>query len=196
MVRDHRTIIRTIFIALAFIGAASLTYVLFQTMRPTEMTLANRPYFEVGLDEIPEGEARAYEWHGKPFWIVHRSEAQINSLRTNQEQLRYPSLQNEFHAGHEIDVNQDITSSSFFVVSRLSSASPCGVVFQRQAPQEFPFAWNGGFVDRCKNVYFDLSGRVYRASRDDTNNLPTLDFAISHSRIKVIFENTNDSGRQ
>lgn len=170
---------------LALVGLLSLIYVFAQTMMPTETATANRPYFEVSLSEIPEGEARFFEWNGKPFWVLHRTELQIQTINRNQQSLRDPTSQQIPKL--DFGLNDPLRSNSpeFLVVSLLSNVSACGVEYRKQAPSGWTLPWYGGFVDKCKNAVYDASGRVYTTSPPDATNLIAVPHSILHSRLRV-----------
>lgn len=171
--------------SLALVGLTGLIYVFAQTMMPTETANANRPYFEVSTSEIPEGEARFFEWHGKPFLILHRTEAQITAVYQNQTPLRDPTSRHVPKLAHKLDEPFRSTSPEFLVVSLLSNVSPCGVEYRKQAPRGWELPWYGGFVDKCKNAVYDVSGRAYATSLPDATNLIAIPHSFLGSRMRV-----------
>ncbi|MBI3712441.1 MAG: hypothetical protein HY253_05690 [Burkholderiales bacterium] len=154
-------------------------------MKPTEAAIANRPYFEVSLSEIPEGEARFFEWHGKPFWVLHRTEVQIRSIDLNKSLLRDPESKQVRKLDAKMDELTRSNSPEYVVLSLLSNVSPCGVEYRKQAPSGWELPWYGGFVDKCKNAVYDVSGRVYATSQSDATNLIVIPHSILGSRLSA-----------
>lgn len=170
---------------MALIGLAGLIYLFAQTMMPTEIATANRPHFEVALSEIPEGEARFFEWHGKPFWVLHRSETQIQAIYRHRELLRDSASKQVPKLAFKFDEPFRSNTAEFLVISLLSNVSPCGVEYRKHAPSGWKFSWYGGFVDKCKNAVYDVSGRVYATSQPDATNLTAIPHSIVGSRMSV-----------
>lgn len=187
-----RKVIQKALICLVVIGLASVTYMFAQTMMPTETAIANRPYLEISLSEIPEGEARFFEWHGKPFWVLHRTESQIRAIYLNQNSLRDPASKQVPKLGFKLDEPLRSNSPEFLVVSLLSNVSPCGVEYRKQAPSGWGQPWYGGFVDKCKNAVYDMSGRVYAISQPDASNLIAIPHSIRGSLLTVYVDAINE----
>ncbi|HBT33906.1 MAG TPA: ubiquinol-cytochrome c reductase iron-sulfur subunit, partial [Pusillimonas sp.] len=58
---------------------------------PSEKARAAGAPVEVNVSSIKPGEMRTVEWRGKPVWILHRTEQQVEELKNNDSQLADPN---------------------------------------------------------------------------------------------------------
>ncbi len=59
------------------VGAAALPFI--ESMKPSADVMS-KATTEVDIASIPKGETRTVEWQGKPVFILHRNEAQIQAM--------------------------------------------------------------------------------------------------------------------
>uniref|UniRef100_A0A915E979 Rieske domain-containing protein n=1 Tax=Ditylenchus dipsaci TaxID=166011 RepID=A0A915E979_9BILA len=64
------------------------TVAVYKSMAADQKALAN---IEIDLSEIPEGKSKTFEWRGKPIFVSHRTQKQIEEVRAvNVSELRHP----------------------------------------------------------------------------------------------------------
>jgi ubiquinol-cytochrome c reductase iron-sulfur subunit len=186
-----RNYLKLFFFILSFLGLSVLLYFFVQTMSPTENAIQNRPFFEVALNEINEGEAKMFEWKGKPFYIFHRNQEQIESINLVRQYLRDPDFKINGIKNKNFNHVSLFNSSNIIVVSLLTNHSSCGVKF---IPKSSPLApsstWVGGFVETCKGAIYDVAGRVYSVSKLEALNLEILMSVTIGSNVQVYFDDS------
>ena len=172
--------------SLAAIGVVAVIYVFLSTLSPTDEAIANRPYFEVKLSEIAPGTAQLYEWRGKPFYILHRTDEQIDSIFEVRGALRDPDSVQVPNLDRSLDQPGRSVTPEFLVVSVLTNHSQCGVKFRKKSePVDWAKPWYGGFLESCRGAAYDVAGRVYREGAADAKNLTTVPHLIDGTKIRV-----------
>lgn len=138
------------------------------------------------------------DWNGHGVIIYRRTEADIQHLKKNFEELADPygnnlgtglstaarswgnafaSLAKPFNEHLALDPLRSVRPE-IVVLSIASGYSGCAVSYRRKGDKSMGRTWPGGFYDPCRDVRFDLSGRVLRGHQHPVNlNL----LAIPHS---------------
>ena len=143
---------------------------------------------EVDISTLAPGEMRTVEWRGNPIWILHRTEAQLAALKTNDTDLADPNsdrpgftpeyAKNEFRSRRpEIFVCIGIcTHLGCSPTPRLDAGAQPGV----------PSSWTGGFLCPCHGSTFDLAGRVFsNKPAPDTLEIPPYEFSADGTRVII-----------
>ncbi|WMW79613.1 hypothetical protein RF679_13255 [Undibacterium cyanobacteriorum] len=154
-------------------------------MKPTDVAEQNRPYFEVPVSEIPVGEARAFEWQGKPFWIVHLNREQMDVVSRGHASLKNLGTVQLEARKINLDRYRQSNTKEILVLSLVSNVSPCGVEFKKGSPSELLDAWRGGFVDKCGKGIYDVAGRAYEQSQADAEELKLIPYSMDGHRLRV-----------
>ncbi|WP_300646997.1 ubiquinol-cytochrome c reductase iron-sulfur subunit [Paenalcaligenes sp.] len=143
---------------------------------------------EVDISTLAPGEMRTVEWRGNPIWILHRTEAQLAALKTNDTDLADPNsdrpgftpeyAKNEFRSRRpEIFVCIGICSHlGCSPTPRLDAGAQPGV----------PSSWTGGFLCPCHGSTFDLAGRVFsNKPAPDNLEIPPYEFSADGTRVII-----------
>ncbi|GAA5090987.1 MAG: ubiquinol-cytochrome c reductase iron-sulfur subunit [Alcaligenaceae bacterium] len=143
---------------------------------------------EVDISTLAPGEMRTVEWRGNPIWILHRTEAQLAALKTNDTDLADPNsdrpgftpeyAKNEFRSRRpEIFVCIGIcTHLGCSPTPRLDAGAQPGV----------PSSWTGGFLCPCHGSTFDLAGRVFsNKPAPDNLEIPPYEFSADGTRVII-----------
>lgn len=143
---------------------------------------------EVDISTLAPGEMRTVEWRGNPIWILHRTEAQLAALKTNDTDLADPNsdrpgftpeyAKNEFRSRRpEIFVCIGIcTHLGCSPTPRLDAGAQPGV----------PSNWTGGFLCPCHGSTFDLAGRVFsNKPAPDNLEIPPYEFSADGTRVII-----------
>lgn len=143
----------------------------------------------VNASHILPGHALVLDWNGHGVLVYHRTTKDIEYLKKRLDDLADPygrdlnnalrisarSWGNSF-ASLVKPFNEQLVrnplrsiSDDFLVVSVASGYSGCTVVFVSDKDKRFGPSWRGGFHDPCKDVLFDLSGRVLKGHKQSAN---------------------------
>ena len=141
----------------------------------------------IPVNDIPESGIKRVRWHKLEILIVKRSTAQLEELRANEDLLADPNS-NESNPLDGIAVSKDDFVHTYsrsliypyLVVINIGPASGCYILpFISSGEQYWNTGkkiglgkdWKGGFYDSCKNLRYDLSGRVYKNNYSQVNLL-------------------------
>jgi Rieske Fe-S protein len=143
----------------------------------------------VNTSHILPGHALVLDWNGHGVLIYHRTAKDIQHLKNRFRGLADPygrelnnalriaarSWGNPF-ASLVKPFNEQLgrnplrsISDDFLVVSVASGYSGCAVVFVSDKDKRFGPLWQGGFHDPCRDVFFDLSGRVLKGHKQSAH---------------------------
>lgn len=151
----------------------------------------------IEVSKIAGGMMLAVDWSGHGVMLINRDARAIELLRHNQKELGDPNDMNmliSLRQAAQADGNafaslikpfneQQSTNPlrsvkpDLVVLSMTSPYSGCIVSYRARGDNSLPAGWAGGFIDTCRNVVFDLSGRVLKGHQQ-TANLNLL--AIPH----------------
>ncbi len=154
--------------AMAAVGAAAVVWPLVAQMNPDASTIAAGAPIEVDLTPIAEGQDIKVFWRGKPIYISHRTQKQIDDAK-NVNVTTLPDPQPDsarVKEGHE----------QWLVVTGICTHLGC-----------VPIAHEGaydGFFCPCHGSVYDTSGRIRQGPAPA--NLPVPPYAfVSDSKIKI-----------
>ncbi len=137
--------------------------------------------YQIDVSELAAGESRAFSVGRQPLIVVHRSQAQIESL--SDEGLNDPgSWQNNEPAG--VDAVHRGEQAAWLVLEALGTALNCAVVVKPAGGAFQGRPWPGGFADRCRDQRYDWAGRVY-SDQDAKRNLRVMGYRLSNYRLSI-----------
>ena len=149
----------------------------------------NSKDIEVDIKRIRPGHLLQLDWNGHGVMIYRRTTEDIRYLKTNFQALADP-YGNELKSALEIAArahgnafasllkpfNESLllnplrsANDEFFVASLVSNYIGCAVLFVPAHDKKFGKNWHGGFYDPCREVKYDLSGRVLKGHAQGTN---------------------------
>ncbi|KNH04013.1 reiske iron-sulfur protein precursor [Perkinsela sp. CCAP 1560/4] len=107
------------------------------------MTMINQANLEIDLGNIPEKDYRTVVWRGKPIFVYHRSDHQVDQVReTPMSELKHP----------ERDEDRFPTKASHSVVIAICTHLGC-------IPNPNDGIYMGYFCP-CHGSHYDISGRI------------------------------------
>jgi ubiquinol-cytochrome c reductase iron-sulfur subunit len=124
----------------------------------------------VDISALKEGERVIAEWRGQPIWIVKRSKAVLDALKSLDANLSDPQSENadqqpEYIKGEGRSIKPDIS-----VLVGLCTHLGCSPEMKAEIrPEPFDADWKGGYFCPCHKSKFDMSGRVYAGVPAPTN---------------------------
>jgi ubiquinol-cytochrome c reductase iron-sulfur subunit len=158
--------------ALTVVGAVGTGYLavpFLAQMQPSVKAMAAGAPVNVDLSKMEPGQLLRVAWRGKPVWILNRTQAVLETLKTLEDQLSDP------HSRESIQPTSSKNSlraikPEIFVAIGLCTHLGCSPTFRPEiAPNDLGANWKGGFFCPCHGSRFDLAGRVYRGVPAPTN---------------------------
>ena len=156
--------------AMGAVGAGAFAWPLIDQMNPAADTLALAS-IEVDVSKIAEGQSITLKWRGKPVFIRHRTEAEINeALRDDELDMRDP----------QIDSGR-VQKPEYLVV--LGVCTHLGCVPLGQKVGEVRGEYDGWFCP-CHGSHYDSSGRIRKGPAPTNLEVPPYSF-LSDDVIKI-----------
>lgn len=173
MTADNETRRDFLYLSAASMGAVaagSFGWAAVDSMNPALDTLALAST-EVNLAPIEKGQAITVMWRGKPVFIRHRTESEINTAReVNVESLRDPQT------------DDDRTQKPEWLVM-VGICTHLGCVPLGQKPSEVKGEYGGWFCP-CHGSHYDTSGRIRKGPAPKNLAVPEYEF-LSETSIKI-----------
>lgn len=123
----------------------------------------------IDLGHLQSGQTMRYDWNGKRVLILKRGVYDLNTLQSLDTALLDPDSQHSRQPAVADNPLRSITAK-YFVVLDYGTDLNCGVEYltvEQTGPEGR--AWLGGFKDRCRGSWYDLSGRVYKGQQAKRN---------------------------
>ena len=150
------------------VGAAYVAVPFLAYWNPSARTRAAGAPVEVDTSTLQPGQKVNLTWRGQPVWVIRRSEAALDALAANNDDLSDPasavaSQQPAYAQNEHRSINPE-----FFVVVPICTHLGCIPSFMPQ-PGSLDANWPGGFFCPCHGSRFDNAGRVYAGVPAPTN---------------------------
>ena len=156
--------------AMGAVGAGTFAWPLIDQMNPAADTLALAS-IEVDVSKIAEGQSITLKWRGKPVFIRHRTEAEINeALRDDELDMRDPQIDSD-----------RVQKPEYLVV--LGVCTHLGCVPLGQKVGEVRGEYDGWFCP-CHGSHYDSSGRIRKGPAPTNLEVPPYSF-LSDDVIKI-----------
>ena len=156
--------------AMAGIGAAAVAWPLIDQMNPAADTLALAS-IEVDISKIDIGQSITVKWRGKPVFIRHRTEDEINTAQSVElSQLKDPQL----------DVDR-VSNPKYLVM--IGVCTHLGCVPLGQKTGEIKGEYDGWFCP-CHGSHYDTSGRIRKGPAPINMEIPEYVF-LNDNTIKI-----------
>ena len=164
---DRRDFVVLTASAVAAVGAATCVWPLINSLNPAEDVLALSSV-EVDIANIKPGQTLKVMWRGKPVFITHRTEKQIEeSKATPLSELRDPQTDQErVQPGHE----------QWLVMIAVCTHLGC-------IPIENKGDYDGYFCP-CHGSHYDSAGRIRRGPAPKNLFIPSYRF-VSDTKIII-----------
>jgi ubiquinol-cytochrome c reductase iron-sulfur subunit len=155
---------------------------------PSEKARAAGAPVEVDVSSIKPGEMRTVEWRGKPVWILHRTEQQVEELKNNDSQLADPNSDRPGFTPPYAKNEYRSRKPELFVAVGICTHLGCSPTPELAAEPGpgLPADWEGGFFCPCHGSTFDLAGRVYKNKpAPDNLEVPPYQFSADGSSVII-----------
>ncbi len=155
---------------LAIAGGALTAWSLINTMNPAKDVLALSST-EVDLSPIDEGQALTVMWRGKPVFIKHRTQMEIQEAR----EVDIDSLKHK-----DLDETR-VKNPNWLVVLGVCTHLGCVPLGQKVGDVKGDF---GGWFCPCHGSHYDTSGRIRKGPAPLNLEVPPYEF-VSEEIIKI-----------
>ena len=155
---------------LAIAGGGAFAWSLVDTMNPSKDVLALSTT-EVDLSPLEEGQSLTVMWRGKPIFIRHRSESEINSA-SNVSVDDLP---------HKESDESRVQNPRWLVVVGVCSHLGCVPLGQKIGDSKGEF---GGWFCPCHGSHYDTSGRIRKGPAPWNMEVPKYEF-VNDNTIKI-----------
>ncbi len=142
------------------VGALIATFPFISSWFPSAKAKAAGSPVEVDLRGLEPGAMTTVEWRGKPVWIIRRTEAMIQRLKTQIAQLRDPDSKAEQQPDYAENFHRAIREE-YLVLIGICTHLGCAPTYKPNINELGP-NWPGGFYCPCHGSTFDLAGRVFK----------------------------------
>lgn len=166
-------------------GAVATAVPFVASFKPSARAQALGAPVEQDVSKIEPGAMIKVEWRGKAIYIVNRTQAMLDSLKSDEDQLRDPhSEESEQPAYAQNDYRS--VRPSYLVIEGVCTHLGCAPIARFEvAPADLGADWPGGFFCPCHGSKFDLAGRVFAGVPAPTNlRVPPYRF-INDSTILI-----------
>ena len=155
---------------LAIAGGAVTAVSLVNTMNPAKDVLALSTT-EVDLSPVEEGQSLTVMWRGKPIFIRHRSQEEIDSASN-------VSIENLKHKATD---DSRVENPKWLVVVGVCTHLGCVPLGQKIGDSKGEF---GGWFCPCHGSHYDTSGRIRKGPAPLNLEIPPYKF-VSDDIIKI-----------
>jgi ubiquinol-cytochrome c reductase iron-sulfur subunit len=157
---------RTLTLATSAVGGIGSLFVIYPFLaawNPSEKAKAAGAPVEADIGKLAPGQMMTVKWRGKPVWIIHRTEKNLQDLPTLNDQLADPDSSD---TGQQPDYCKNTNRSikpEYLVAIGICTHLGCSPTYRPDvAPEDLGPDWLGGFFCPCHGSRFDLAARVYK----------------------------------
>ncbi len=149
--------------AVGVAGAVGIATPFVGSWNPSAKAKAAGAPVKVDISKLEPGQMINEEWRGKPVYILHRTQQQVDDLSSLDGQLKDPNSEVEEPQPAYITGIERSLRPEILVIEGLCTHLGCAPKFRPEvgAADLGGDAWLGGFFCPCHGSKFDLSGRVY-----------------------------------
>ena len=148
--------------AVGVAGAVGIAVPFVGSWNPSAKAKAAGAPVKADISKLEAGQMIVVEWRGKPVYVLHRTESQLERLADVNDKLKDPdsaiSQQPAYISGIDRSIRPEI-----LVIEGLCTHLGCAPKFRPEvgAADLGGADWPGGFFCPCHGSKFDLSGRVF-----------------------------------
>ena len=179
---SRRDFIHILAASTAAAGGAAVVWPFVHQMNPDASVLALSTK-EVDLSSIEEGQAIVIQWQGKPVFIRHRTQKEIDeAVATPLSALKDPVARNDNLAGDADASDENLrTNAKWMIVTGLCTHLGCVPLGTKAGDARGNF--NGWFCP-CHGSHYDVAGRIRQGPAPENLPVPPYEF-LSDTLVKI-----------
>jgi len=132
------------------------------SFKPSARAQALGSPVEFDVSKLEVGALAKIEWRGHAIYIVHRSQAMLDSLKKDEALLKDPKSENIDQQPSYAKNEHRSVRPAFLVLQGVCTHLGCAPAPRFEvAPADLGPNWPGGFFCPCHGSKFDLAGRVF-----------------------------------
>lgn len=157
------------------------------SLLPSERAKAAGAPVEADISKLAPGQMMTVEWRGKPVWIIHRTQAMLDTLPKLKDAVADPDSETESQQPAYAKNASRSIKPEYMVVIGICTHLGCSPSQKFKAGSEEGMAgdWLGGFLCPCHGSTFDFAGRVFKAKPAPTNLEVPPHYYLSDTRILI-----------
>jgi ubiquinol-cytochrome c reductase iron-sulfur subunit len=141
-------------------GTVALAVPFVSYWQPSARALAAGAPVEADFGKLEPGQMLRVEWRGKPVWIVRRTTAMLESVKSLDSEVSDPDSELEMQPSYCKNQLRSI-KDEYFVAVGICTHLGCSPTYMPTVGDSPAPDWRGGFFCPCHGSKFDLAGRVY-----------------------------------
>ncbi len=171
--------------AIGAVGTGFVAVPFLSAMQPSAKTQALGAPVEIDISKLELGQLIRVAWHGKPVWVLKRTQETIETLVNRTEHLQDPASDESIQPAAAKNETRALKPEIFVAVG-ICTHLGCSPTFRPEiAPADLGEDWKGGFFCPCHGSGFDLAGRVFKGVPAPTNlEIPPYRY-LSDTRLVV-----------
>ncbi|MDJ0807310.1 MAG: ubiquinol-cytochrome c reductase iron-sulfur subunit [Gammaproteobacteria bacterium] len=148
--------------AVGAVGAGFIIYPFLAAWAPSEKAKAAGAPVEADISKLEPGQMMSVKWRGKPVWIVHRTQQNLDDLVTLEGTLLDPASDDTAQQPDYCKNPNRSIKPEYLVAVGICTHLGCSPTYRPDvAPADLGAEWKGGFFCPCHGSRFDLAARVY-----------------------------------
>jgi ubiquinol-cytochrome c reductase iron-sulfur subunit len=155
--------------AVGAVGAGFAAVPFLASWNPSARAKAAGAPAEADISKLEPGQLLRVKWRGKPVWVVHRTDKNLDDLKKIEGDLADPASATPQQPEYCKNVHRSI-KPKYLVAVGICTHLGCSPTYRPDvAPADLGADWKGGFFCPCHGSRFDLAGRVYSGVPAPTN---------------------------
>ncbi|MGI9282127.1 MAG: ubiquinol-cytochrome c reductase iron-sulfur subunit [Endozoicomonas sp.] len=150
-------------------GAVGVATPFIKSWNPSAKAKAAGAPVKVNLSKLEPGQQIVVEWRGKPVFVVRRTQAMLDNIRSLDDKLRDPNSEKSEQPAYAANEYRSV-KDEYLILVGLCTHLGCSPKYMPEVkPMEFDPEWKGGYHCPCHGSKFDLAGRVFKGVPAPTN---------------------------
>ncbi|MGQ7000574.1 ubiquinol-cytochrome c reductase iron-sulfur subunit [Vibrio cholerae] len=174
------------------LGAVAVAVPFIKSWNPSAKAKAAGAPVEVEISKLEEGQMVRVEWRGKPVWVVRRSQAVVEGLKSHENQLRDPNSDELQQPNYAQNPYRSI-KPEYFIAVGICTHLGCSPTYLPDSFSEQVQGVKSGFFCPCHGSKFDMAGRVFQAVPAPLNLVIPPHMYLSDTRIVIGLDETGEA---
>lgn len=174
------------------LGAVAVAVPFIKSWNPSAKAKAAGAPVEVEISKLEEGQMVRVEWRGKPVWVVRRSQAVVESLKSHENQLRDPNSDELQQPNYAQNPYRSI-KPEYFIAVGICTHLGCSPTYLPDSFSDQVQGVKSGFFCPCHGSKFDMAGRVFQAVPAPLNLVIPPHMYLSDTRIVIGLDETGEA---